>query len=291
MSLLDFYAMIAIICVFYNPTQDNILFWSNFNFKGFKIFIIDNSSCISFKKYPSNTKYIPLYKNYGIAYAQNIGIREAKRNGYDYIIFFDQDSRPDINTIFKLKNEFCKIKREGVNIGAIGPSIFDSIDKRFYKGTGLSREVPMQTSSIISSGTFTSIEVINKVGGMANDLFIDYVDHEWCWRLKSNGYSVFISNDCYMSHKVGNKTLHFLKFPFTISAPIRYYFQYRNYIWLFGMGYVPKRWKYKTLLRKLFELILIPLIATDKITIMKQMIRGIRDGIKYYRSYNLMKKI
>ncbi len=41
------------------------------------------------------------------------------------------------------------------------------------------------------------------IGGMRDELFIDGIDHEWCFRAKSLGYRTFVARDVTMSHDMG----------------------------------------------------------------------------------------
>ena len=55
-------------------------------------------------------------------------------------------------------------------------------------------------SYTISSGSLIRKEVFEEVGLMNEDLFIDFVDNELCWRAKFFGYKIFISSRAKMNH-------------------------------------------------------------------------------------------
>lgn len=115
-------------------------------------------------------------------------------------------------------------------------------------------------------------------------LFIDNVDNEWCWRAIHNGNLCCITTKITMLHKIGQQHYKILGMPFLVSAPIRYYYQYRNYLWLLRRSYVPLGWKYKSFIRKLVEIIIIPCVSKQKILIIKNMVRGIWDGLFKYNN-------
>lgn len=223
---------VFLICVLFYPSKSCINKWAKYTSEFQNSVYIDNTPSEDIDYTPPFTNYIKIGKNIGIGAAQNIGIQLAKKLGAKYVVFFDQDSTPEIKTIYKLKDEFYEIENNGVKIGAIGPRIINENQNKLYKSYIVNDDSPMDVDCIISSGMLTSIRNLEVIGNMDEKLFIDYVDFEWCWRAKSKGYSVFIANDCFLKHSVGKKTLSFFKIPFIISSPFRYFYQYRNFIWL-----------------------------------------------------------
>jgi rhamnosyltransferase len=198
----------------------------------------------------------------------------------EFVVFFDQDSRFDLSLVETLKTEFINIRNNGVKIGAIGPLIMDSERGELYKGNVAASEEPQKVDTLISSGTLTSLEVLNEVGGMADKMFIDGVDHEWCWRVQSFGYQNYKSGRAILPHKVGSKTVKLFGLPFLISAPFRYYYQYRNFCWICKLDYAPSSRKYKGFMRKAVELFFVPWYTTQPFQTIKNMIKGVCAGIK-----------
>lgn len=278
--------MTAIICVFYNPSVESVEFWKKMEVDDCITIIIDNTPQKRINNFTDKIIYNRLGQNKGIAYAQNVGIEKSKEYGCDFVIFFDQDSRPERDLIKKLKAEFLQLEERNINVGAIGPKIINKCTGEFYKGCNIEGNNPVLTRSIISSGTFTSNRNIDIIGAADDKLFIDYVDKEWCWRANAKGFSIFTSPNCELKHMVGYRSPSIFSIPFILSAPIRYYYQYRNFIWLLGVSYVPKNWKYKTIIRKSVEFFIIPFLCKEKLKTSKKMIKGIWHGIKGFRDYN-----
>lgn len=271
---------IAVICVFFNPSQTDVEKWIKLSENLKDCIFVDNTTKdfveSGVEKLPN---YIGLKGNKGIAYAQNIGIKRAKELGYKYVIFFDQDSVISLELIYKLKQEYEALKEKNIKIGAIGPALIEINTGQPYKGSASESSEAKNVESIISSGMLTEIEVLNKVGGMKDKLFIDLVDHEWCWRAKQEGYEMYISGRVFMHHQVGKKSLRFFGFPILISAPVRYYYQYRNTLWLLKSKYAPKVWKKKVIIRKIVEFFLVPLRTDKPLSTWKNMLTGIKDGL------------
>jgi len=61
----------------------------------------------------------------------------------------------------------------------------------------------MECDFLLSSGSLVPLDVIDKVGGMEEELFIDQVDTEWCLRARSMGYRVFGAFGAILEHRLG----------------------------------------------------------------------------------------
>lgn len=80
----------------------------------------------------------------------------------------------------------------------------------------------------IASGTILNVSSIENIGFMQEDLFIDYVDIEWCIRANSRGFKVLINADTIIEHSIGESTISFLGNIYPDRSPIRMYFLIRN---------------------------------------------------------------
>jgi len=68
------------------------------------------------------------------------------------------------------------------------------------------------------------------VGLMDEDLFIDHVDSEWCFRAKAKGFQLFGVGGAAMTHALGErrKEIWFLRRRIvTLHKPFRYYYIFR----------------------------------------------------------------
>ena len=168
------------------------------------------------------------------------------------------------------------------NISTIGPRVFDKEKGREYKSrTHRRKEIGtfLLQRQIISSGSLISVAVINEVGLMDESLFIDYVDHEWCWRAVAKGYKCGMLKNLYLEHKIGY-SLNIASYSINVSAPTRYYYQYRNYFYLLGRKYVPIRWKFFHGIKLGLIFIFIPFFLSERKTVWRNIFTGIKEGIK-----------
>lgn len=270
---------IAVIIVLYNPDIASL----GEKLRGLKttVILVDNSENDSImENFGDNIIYIPLHSNTGIANAQNVGITKAVELKKTYLVFFDQDTSLKEETIEKLYSGYQELKERDSNVGALGPVVCDNADGAIYDDRLLTCERFIKIDRMISSGMFIELCLLEIVGRMNQFLFIDNVDSEFCWRIGKHGFNCYIDNSIQMSHKIGTKMFQLFGFKFIISSPKRYYYQYRNFFILCRFGYVPNSWKIKNLIRRILEILIIPIYA-GKLSIFCNMIYGTLSGIKY----------
>ena len=63
---------------------------------------------------------------------------------------------------------------------------------------------------------------------MDEDLFIDWVDLEWCWRARHKGYQVIGSGDVEVSHSLGDTSRNIGYREVNLRSPLRHYYITRN---------------------------------------------------------------
>ena len=134
---------------------------------------------------------------------------------------------------------------------------------------------------IISSGGCTTREIMESVGPRDNRLFMDYVDFDWCWRAKSKGYICGITPDVTILHMVGQNTIYIGGYTIIVSSPVRYFYQFRNYMWLLRKNYVPLQWKINKGLKNIAQFIYFPILIKSGFACWKQMVRGFIAGLRH----------
>lgn len=291
MSMCD----ICIIIVLYFPTDEQLdALIGMVRHEKVPLIFVDNTPrfvndklLLLEREFNSNIIYLPQNINKGIAEAQNLGIMKAKDNSnLRYILFFDQDSIIEEGFVKKMIAEYLRIEKEGVNIAALGPTVFNIEKREKYKQGSSSvkqgKDGFYLLSTLISSGMMISINTLNTVGLMDSKLFIDAVDFEWCWRAKLKGYDCYMTENILLPHKVGIQDKSFLGYNIIISSPIRYYYQYRNFIWLLKRSYVPFNWKIKNFLKKTFLLPYLLFCSPNGIQNLKNSIKGIKAGFQRF---------
>jgi rhamnosyltransferase len=217
--------------------------------------------------------YIDMGHNAGVAAAQNAGIQQAKQLGCSHVVLFDQDSLPASDMIEKLLTAMQNLEAQGTKVAAVGP-VYSSM-MRYIK----SRPEPhVKKNHLISSGILISLQTLDAVGLMEEKLFIDDVDTEWCYRALSKGFQLFNIRSAMMEHHLGHqKKVFFNSINVTIHNPGRYYYLFRNHLWLLNRNYIPFKAKL-TLLSQLGKLTIKIVFLNNKIDYLKNLFHGLRDG-------------
>ena len=272
---------VAVIIVLYNPDTndiDNVRRIAQYNVG----FVVDNS-LIPFMDGETIGKmsYICNKANIGIAEAQNIALREILKGDYEYVVFLDQDTRVAVDYPLQIAMEFSRI--DNGRLAVLGPQVVNAVTGGQYASAIHKYEISENGFSlrkhIISSGSCMSINALKDVGLMWGELFIDYVDFEWCWRAASKGYQCGVTSHLQISHHVGQRELSIGKYKVIISAQQRYFYQYRNFIWLIQKKYVPLQWKCATCVKFLLRLVYFPILVNGGLKYWNNMIKGLKAGI------------
>lgn len=188
--------------------------------------------------------YNSLGGNFGIALAQNKGISYANACGCSHVLLLDQDSEIPEGMVKSLLLTERKLKGQGLKPAAIGPVFVDSktgdaaptIRSSFFKANRIFPKKnsvdPLESDYVIASGSLIELSVIECVGGMEEELFIDWVDIEWGNRASLMGYVSYMDPSVVMMHSIGDRCVNFLGRKITLHSDFRNYFIVRNAVYL-----------------------------------------------------------
>lgn len=265
---------VAVIVVTYNPDLNVLNHLLDELYLRNDIYVSDNGSknfkdilalCRNFDSvYLINNK-----DNLGIGTAQNKAIKVIQSKGlYDFIFFLDQDSFVKSKVLNKLVEEYVSLTRENKKVGSISVIEFSpENDREHYESV----------NQTISSGMLIPNKVLKEVGNMYEELFIDWIDYEWCWRAKKAGYLIIRDNNCFFEHEIGTNERVLGKIP---PAPFRLYYVFRNIHILMKTGKTLEKnnlhLKYGLFKQIIFNVVFCP----NRIKRAKYIIWGIKDGRK-----------
>ncbi|EMH6514317.1 glycosyltransferase family 2 protein [Raoultella ornithinolytica] len=290
MSTKDIYAVI----VTFHPRIEQVKkLLQSLNAQGISSITVDNGTLG--KKEEEDiinlTHVLRLNDNFGIAKAQNEGIMYAKSSGAKYILFFDQDSDIQDDFINSLMKDFKEIEEQGIPIAVMGPTFIDSRYKFYYKQIrldkyGVRKKVnpqdyssPFEVTIIISSGSLVPVSILDDVGYMDENLFIDYVDTEWCLRAISKGYKIYVSNSAIMEHAIGDKMITFGGVHIPVHSPIRRYYRIRNAIIFAKMPHIPLMLKIRDNVINMIHQMLLIVTQKNKLANIRIAFKAIFDGL------------
>ena len=239
-----------------------------------KLIFVDNSDSKAALEQlirEKNIEYINNHGNKGIAYALNRAVEYCSNHGFEWLLTLDQDSvcPPD------MIKEYERYIDDDI---AIITCAINYNDKELLKSDAEFEYI----DECITSAAFTNVSICKSLGGFDEQMFIDKVDFEYCFRVKKAGYRIIRVNTVIMHHllgdlklkKIGNRTVHvwghssFRKF---YIAQNTVYFQRKH------PDIYPKSVCFKKLVKFSIKTLL---YEQDRLDKMKSIIRGIKSGKK-----------
>jgi rhamnosyltransferase len=203
-----------------------------------RLFIIDNSEAPDedlYKPFRSDPKIVIIADkiNHGIAKALNIAAKKAIQDGYEWLLTMDQDSSFNqvvLSDYLLAANAYPA--KENVAIFGL------PYDKSFLS-SGPPDDLYIEVSSLITSGSLLNLQIFKKLGGFNEKLFIDEVDHDYCYRAILTGFKVIAVKAGLMQHSLGRslevtnkrKQVPDIK---TLHSPVRIYYIVRNGLYVSG---------------------------------------------------------
>jgi rhamnosyltransferase len=283
---------IAAIIVIFNPNINQLMKTiHSLKDQVNEIVIIDNSienlNETLFLKNSKRIKYIPLNKNFGIAKAQNLGLKFLLNKKYKFILLSDQDTIfPDNYSEHMLKSFYSM---DSEFIAAIGPNFMETNRNskqgfEIFNGIFRNRIYPTfgihSVSQIIASGKIIYTKNLEKIGMMNEKLFIDWVDLEWCWRAKKNGFTILGNANVTIEHNLGDYSKDFIYKKFTLHNATRHYYIIRNAIYLaLYSPYLKIGMRINILQKAIFQIFLFPLIGVPHLDHFKKVFLGLFHGL------------
>lgn len=257
---------------------------------------VDNSPSIDARLYAqieqADIEIIPNFNRGGIAGAFNRGIECLIRKGAELLFLFDQDSELPDNYFSEMANACGRIEAPHF---LMGPRVLDINVDRYVpthlvtrygirpitpdgEGRGL-----LRCSSVISSGSVMSAGTYRRLGPFLEDLFIDHVDTEYCFRAVTQDVPIYLNVSLTLRHRISRRTDHqilFLKLAEWNMPPLRQYYSARNCI------HITRRYgaAFPVLILiniiTLQQIVSIVLFEPDKHRKMMAMLAGITDGLR-----------
>lgn len=214
------------------------------------------------------------YKAFGgnmdIAYAMNYALKAVK--GYDFLLTMDQDSYflPGMMAKYKQKvEEQEKINPQKAGVYSVN---FDSRVDAVVPGC-------KKIDVAITSGSMIPVDIATKIGGFDENLFIDEVDNEFCYRVKKNGYDILEFPSIILKHSLGHQTFHqILGFHYNTfnHNALRKYYMTRNRIYVLRKYPEIRCWYIKKIIKDVIKVVL---AENDKKHKINYIIKGMKDGI------------
>ena len=202
------------------------------------LFLVDNGSSIDPAdlldlKGEETLTIIRFDENLGIAAAQNVGIAAAREMGADFVVLSDQDTVYPQGAISRLIGVFERWPKAAAVVPLFNDVNKSSSDGFILENSYLFSPTPVaggehRLLQAIASGKVIRLSTLGDIGTMDEDLFIDWVDLEWCWRARHKGYQVIGSGDVEVNHSLGDTSRNIGYREVNLRSPLRHYYITRN---------------------------------------------------------------
>lgn len=227
---------------------------------------------------------IRMHDNKGIGCALNRGLEYAISNGYEWLLTMDQDSRVEPDHVKGMLNG-ANLYKCPEKIAQLFPSY------KLEDGHVFNKEATQQTANGVheivesmTSGSMLRLDRIRLIGKFRESFFMDFVDIEFCLRVRRAGYANVQVSNVILHHALGEHGKHRrLLWRRTYVAnypPLRVYWQTRNRIWV-AKSYLISEPRYilKDLIRLLFVPVKILTFEESKIAKLCAFGRGLAAGL------------
>ena len=259
-----------------------------------RVIIVDNASknVKSLQEVVSKYTNVTLVKN-----SQNVGFAKAltqvfewaKSQGFNWVLTLNDDSVVPSNMISEYKkimeNQGSLVNQKNAKNSKI--AIVCSLLKNRLDGTILHSKC--HEDECITSGSLTSVEAWEKIGGFDEWLEIDGVDFDFSRRLVRAGWKIVECQNVIMEHQIGKaRSINLIiKHPivWNHNANRKYYIARNMQVVDYKMG----TYSYVKSLRAVVrDMIFVALWEKNKFAKIRAMVRGFKDGQQKIRQ---MRKI
>jgi len=200
-----------------------------------KLWVIDNTEgdVQHYRDYFTGYSNIDIIQdgyNKGIGARINTALKQAEQMGCQWLLTMDQDSS------FSAANLAAYIKVvDSINV----QEKIAEIGVRFHhEEKQPDAEIVLRNDlTLITSGSCINLRAVKEIGYLNEELFIDEVDSEFCYRAAAAGWQVMVCEGIYLRHELGErKTVRSLATAKQsnrgIHSPVRLYYMTRNFCWV-----------------------------------------------------------
>lgn len=212
---------VAIVIVTYNGSKwiQKCLASVFRNEGGYDVILVDNASSdgsadIVEREFP-HVDVIRSAKNLGFVGGNNLGIREALRHKYEYILMLNQDTEvePDfLSEIVKVASkDDVGIVQGMLVLGGERSLVNNAGNALHYLGFGFvkhyrepvekwSRREPVEIGYASGAALLVKRSVLERIGVLDEKFFMYHEDLDLCWRAKLAGYRVILAPAAIVYH-------------------------------------------------------------------------------------------
>lgn len=223
--------------------------------------------------------------NEGLAHAFNQAVRWAQGKGFQWILTLDHDSEATPGMVDELLKASATLERQGIrDWGVIGANPFDINIQHFLLFTPLEDErEPVEFEETISAGSLIALRVFEKTGPFNEDLFIYYVDTDFCMRVWRAGFRIYVCPHAVLLHREGTKIRRkflWIQANYDHYGKLTRYYLTRNAIYMIKKHPISMSDYYGMARRHCKDHAKILLFDRERFSILWYSLRGLIDGLR-----------
>lgn len=182
--------------ILYKPTVNTIERILKHSIDGYKIFIYDNDEINNNQKFiHPNINYYSNFRNDGLSVGLNHLCSIAKKNGFTTLLYFDQDTIFNDETLHFINNYLNYVNNNFSNFNTIACTTFRDFPINYRNSNTISK-FEINKYSIynvyytINSGSLYMLNKFDDFNWFDLNFFVDGVDYAFCINCKKNKYLV-----------------------------------------------------------------------------------------------------
>jgi rhamnosyltransferase len=141
-------------------------------------------------------------RNLGLAAALNAGIRELPQDA-EAVLLLDQDSVLPPEVVSALAAHL-----DDPTVGIAAPTPWDAAHDSSYDSLAALRADVADRTDVITSGMLVRRAALDRVGGFREDFFVDFVDIDFCLRVRRAGLRIVQDQRLKLPHSLGDRRPH-----------------------------------------------------------------------------------
>lgn len=225
---------------------------------------------------------VELGANRGIGAALNFGVARLRElaPGLTDVLTLDQDSAVPEGYVAALLAAGSAATIAGVRVGAVAPDSVGSM-VRLHAGRADGRGVRIGGEPI-QSGLLVPADVLDRLHGFDESLFIDGVDTDFYLRARDLGLQCVLAPDTRLEHRLGQAITvgRDQELPLLVASTFRYHYQWRNLVALLRRhARRHPRWAALAVLRAVRHLAIVTVLAPGRRGRLREAWSGLRAGL------------
>lgn len=224
--------------------------------------------------------------NLGMGAALNVGARFALEHGFKWLATFDQDSTAPAGYMNGLFDALvaCPYKDEVALVAArYQDKVCTPVYVKSYAGR-VTNTIFAPIEITMTSGNIVRTDVFKTVGFFDETFFIDFLDYEFCLRLRSNGFALIEAQQTVLMHRCGERTTHrfFWRLVRTTNyQPLRRYYSMRNRVAVYKRYWrAQPRWVIGDMVLPLRDILTVYMFESDPGPKIRAMLKGAWHGFR-----------